>query len=320
MINIFLSLGLLIVSLFGLVKSAQFATKYASRLARKFHMSEFVLSFFIVAVISTFPEAAVSIISAFKGVPQFGLATLLGSNVADLTLVFGIVALFSPNGIAVKSQLLRKDFLYLFILIFPVLLGIDGHLSRADGVLLILSGLFFFFTLYMDMKKFRKEATRHPDHSLVKSLLFLICSLVALFISAHYTVEFSAAFAKGIGLPDIIVGLIVVSIGTCLPELLFSIKSVETNHDSLALGDILGTVIIDATIIIGITALIRPFDFSPSLVYITGSAMFLAGMLTIHFIRSDKILTKKEGLILLLFYLIFLLFEFLVRRLISPFN
>ena len=92
-----------VLFLFLLIKSSDYGIKYASNLARNFHISEFVLSFVVVAMISALPETAISIISTLEGVPELGLATLLGSNVADLTLVFGIVALFSANGIVIRS-------------------------------------------------------------------------------------------------------------------------------------------------------------------------------------------------------------------------
>jgi len=110
-----LNLILFLAFLFILVKSADYAICYSSRLAKRFHLSEFIVSFFIVAIISAFPEATISIISALKGIPELGLGTILGSNVADLALVFGIVALISTKGISVKSEILKKDF---FILLY----------------------------------------------------------------------------------------------------------------------------------------------------------------------------------------------------------
>jgi len=133
---VLVNLALFLGSLFVMVKSAEYCTIRSSSLARFLHISEFVVSFFIVALISTFPEATVSILSAIEGMPQFGLGTLFGSNVADLTLVFGIVALLPNKGVRVKSEILKEDFLYLFLLMIPVLLGFDGEYSRVDGFII----------------------------------------------------------------------------------------------------------------------------------------------------------------------------------------
>jgi cation:H+ antiporter len=313
---VILNLVLFLVFLFIVSKSADYATRYSSRLARAFHFSEFIVSFFIVAVISTFPEATISILSAVKGMPEFGLGTLLGSNVADLALVFGIVALISAKGVSVKSEILREDFFYLALLVFPLLLGADGYLSRIDGILLVVAGALFFFTLSIESKMFQKKFDGLKGHRFLESLVLLVLSLIVLLVSANYAIKFGVDFANDIGIPSLLVSLTVVSIGTCLPELMFSIRAVRKNHDELALGDVLGTVITDATIILGAVAIISPFHFNPAIIFVTGGAMVIAGLLTIHFISTGKVLTKKEGLFLLLFYGVYLITEILVSGLI----
>jgi cation:H+ antiporter len=114
-------------------------------------------------------------------------------------------------------------------------------------------------------------------------------------------------------IPPFLVALTLVSIGSCMPELIFSLKAVGSKHDQLALGDVLGTVIIDATILVGVIALISPFDFNPNIVHVTGVMMFIAGVLAIMFIKSGKVLTRQEGVLLLLFYLLSLIIEFVVN-------
>lgn len=307
-------LVMFLVAFFILIKSAAYCTTYASRLAKIFRVSEFIVSFFIIAVISVFPEATISIISALKGMPQLGLGTLFGSNIADLTFVFGVVALFSYKGIRVKSEILKRDFLYLLLLLFPVLLGYDGSYSRIDGIILIAGGLFFFYTVSLESKMFRKRYNHIKDRSLYKNVALLLLSLVVLIISANYTIQYGVLFATDINIPAILISVTVIALGSCLPELFFSIKAVRTNHDGLALGDILGTVITDATIILGIVALIQPFSFEFRLISITGFFMVLAGLLTILFVRTDRLLTKKEGLFLLLVYIVYLLVELLGRN------
>lgn len=308
-----LNLTLFILCLFVLIKSAEYATRYSARIARIFQISEFVFSFFIVAVISAIPEGTISVISALKGVPEFGLGALLGSNVADLTLVFGIVVLLSAKGINVKSKILNKDFFYLALLLFPAILGFDGHFSRVDGILLILGGLFFFFTLSIESKLFKKKFNNIRDPFLYRNAALLILSLTVLLVSANYTLKFGADFANDLGVPLVLIGLTIVAVGTCLPEMLFSIKAIKANHEDLALGDLLGTVITDATILIGVIAIINPFYFNPMIIYVTGLAMFLAGLLTIVFITSDRVLSKREGIYLLVFYAVYLIVEIAVN-------
>lgn len=314
---ILLNLLFFVLFLAILIKCAGYAIKYSSRIARLLHFPEFIVSFFIIALISVLPEATISIISAIKGESTLGLGTLLGSNVADLTFVFGIVAFFSSKGIKVKSKILSNNFFYLVLLLFPLILGFDGEFSRLDGLILVFLGLLFFGKIYFDSRRFSKRFTHAKKGNFLKSSLLLALSLVIVLASAYMTVKFAVDFANDVKIPPVLIGLTVISLGTCLPELVFSIKAVRKNHDSLALGDILGTVITDATIILGIVALISPFTYNPINIYVTGSAMFLAGLFVTIFMKSDNSINKREAMILVLFYILFVFIEFFVNNFIG---
>ena len=310
-----LDLIIFLFCFFILIRSANYAVKYSSGFARSLHISEFIVSFFIISFISLSPEATIGIFSAIEGTPEFGLGTLLGSNVADMLLIFGIVALFSLKGIKVKSEILKEDLLYIILLAVPVILGFDGKFSRVDGILLVLSGTIFLVTLSIKGKVFKKKKPlRKNSKKWKKNLILLIISLSFLIASAYFTVKFGVNFANDLKIPPFIIALTIISIGSCLPELIFSLKAVKTNHDELALGDILGTVIIDATIILGIMALINPFNFNPSIIYSTGIILFAAGILVVLFLKSGKLLSKREGILLLIFYLISLIIGFAVNK------
>jgi len=312
-VNLILSL----VFLFLLIKSAGYAIRYSSRLARILHFPEFIVSFFVIAIISVLPEASISIISAIKGNAELGFGTLLGSNIMDLTLVFGIVALFSSGGINVKSKILQNNFFYLILLVFPLILGIDGNFSRIDGAILLILGISFFILLYRQSTKFRKKFTTSHKGSFFKSMIFLIASLSILLISALYAVKYAINFSQDIKIPEIVIGMTILALGTCLPELIFSIKAVRENKDELALGDIFGTVITDATIILGAVALISPFSYEPLNIYVLGGAMVLAGIIATFFMKSKKSINKVEGVILILFYVLFLFIEFFINKVFS---
>jgi len=156
---------------------------------------------------------------------------------------------------------------------------------------------------------FHKKMDHLKKFSTVKSLVFLVTSAAVLIISSKYAVEYATAFARDIGIPSTLIGLTMISIGVCLPEFMFSLRAVKNDCDSLALGDVLGTVITDATIVLGLVAIIRPFRFDPLIIYVTGTAMFFAGLLAVIFISSDRVLTKKRGPGLLFFHYLYLISE-----------
>lgn len=312
---IILNLFLFLIFLILLIKCAGYAIKYSLKLATVLHFPEFIVSFFIIALISILPEATIAIISAFKGEPELGLGTLLGSNIIDLTLVFGIVALFSSKGIKVKSKILNNNLYYLILLLFPLIFGFDGKFLRIEGLILVLSGLLFFVKTYLDSYQFHKKVKNTKKEPFFKNLLLLILSLIVLLLSAFLTVNFVTNFAFDAKLPAILVGITIIALGTCLPELIFSIRAVKKNHDGLALGDLLGTVIADSTIILGLVALISPFSYNPFNMYIIGTALFLAGIFVTSFMKSDKLINKTEGIILIFFYIFFVFAELFINHL-----
>lgn len=303
-----LNLALLFLSLAFLVKSADFAINYATKLAESTRLPKYTIGFLIVAVISVLPEGLIAITSAFKGVPTLGLGTLYGGNVADLTLIFALVIFLAGRAIKIESKIIENRFVHIAALAMPIVLGLDGFYSRFDGLALILVGFVFFLYIFKS-SKYTSEVERHKFSW--KNLALLIISLGLLIASAHFTVQYAVYFASAIKVSPILIGLLVISLGTTLPELLFALKAVRRHHDDMALGDILGTVIADATILIGLMVLIRPFSFNPLVAYVTGVFMVLAGVLSFYFMKTDKTLSRKEAFLLFLFYLIFVAAELL---------
>ncbi len=174
---------------------------------------------------------------------------------------------------------------------------------------MILTGLLFHISA---LDRDKKNIKRVQANFSYKSLTFLLVSMALLLVGSHYTVQSGVAIAETLQLSPALVGMLIVGVGTTLPELLFSIKAVKHHYDSLALGDILGTVMTDATIVLGIVALIHPFEFPPRLVHITGLFMLFGALLLFYFMQSGKTLQRKEGIFLFLFYILFVLAETLV--------
>lgn len=299
---------LFFASLFIVVKGAEAGIKHSSRLAESLKLSKYLVGFLLVAVISVLPETFIAVTSALGGTPAFGLGTLFGSNVADLTLVFAIVAFMAVKNVKVESRIIKHNLSYLLILTLPIILGLNGFYSRAEGTVLILAGLAFYFSLFYKEGDSSEAKERRPFSW--KSLFLLTVSMTVLLVASVATVRFGLLLAEDLHVNPILVAMLFVGLGTTLPELFFSIKAVRDHHDGLALGDVLGTVITDALIIVGMMAVITPFAFSQRIVYITGIFMVIAMGVLLHFMKTGKVLTKREGLYLLFFYLIFILTEF----------
>lgn len=304
MLNLVLLFGF---ALFVVVKSADFATRRASEVAHALKLSAYTIGFLIVAFISILPEAAIAISSALQGTPSLGLGTLFGSNLIDLTVVFAVITLVSTHSVKVESKILQDAPLYIGAIAFAILFGLNGHYSRVEGAALILIGtIFYFFALRGKRHKTPEKVARRE---VAEPFVLLVFSMAALIAGSYYTVRYGIALADRLGITPLLIGMFVVGVGTVLPELLFSLRAIRRNRDSLALGDLLGTVITDATIVLGIVAVVSPFVFNPRIIYISGVFMLFATILLFYLMKTGRALTQKEAVILLIFYAAFLAAE-----------
>ncbi|OHB14820.1 MAG: hypothetical protein A2431_00085 [Candidatus Zambryskibacteria bacterium RIFOXYC1_FULL_39_10] len=307
----FNNLFIFIVALFIVVRGATYASRYAISLAESFNLSKYTIGFIIVAVISVLPETFIAINSALEGIPSFGLGTLFGSNIADLTLIFAIIVFLTGRSLKIESKILKNHVVFPFVLLLPIVLGLNGHFSRLEGLALIIAGGVFY---YMALRDGTSHAITPADQTnRSKSFSLLLVSMVVLLVSSHFVVTSATDLAAYLGINPIIIGMFVVSLGTTMPELFFSLKSVMKKDDSLAVGDILGTVLADATIVVGILALINPFYFPVKIVYVTGVFMVIASLILFRLMKTGHALTRTEAYLLLAFWLFFVLVEYIVN-------
>ncbi len=297
------------LALFFVIKAADYAMQSADKLASALNLSKYLVGFLLVAIISVLPETFISLSAAFQGNPSFGLGTLFGSNVADLTLVLVIIIFVSSSPLKIESHLIKNSFLYLAILAVPIVFGLDGYYSRLEGLSLVFLGLLFYLYLF---KKSPSPKKKSKGSFSGKDFLGLLFFMGVLLVAANFTVKFGIDLALDLKINPILVGMLFVGVGTTLPELLFSLKAVKEKNHALAMGDILGTVITDATIIVGLLAMVNPFSFSQRIVYLTAMFMLFAAVLLFYFMKSGRAVTKKEALFLLFYYLVFVLLEFAV--------
>lgn len=298
-------------SLFLVVKGATLATKYSAKLAEYFSISRYVIGFVVVAFISILPETIISINSALQGIPEFGLGTLFGSNIADLTLIFAVLILSAGRGMKIESKVLKNVRLYPFFLLLPIIFGLNGHFSRIEGAALIISGALFYYLVFKNGTESSKIFSNGDGK--YKNIFLLLFAMALLLVGAHFTVSTATELAHAWQITPILIGMLVVSLGTTMPELFYSLKAIRQKEDDLAVGDILGSVLADATIVIGILAFISPFYFPVKIVYITGTFMVVSSLILLKFMRSGRTITKKEGFILLAFWVAYAIIEFIMN-------
>jgi len=303
-------LGFLLAALV-MVKAADYALRGISGIEKNLKISSFIVSFFLVGLVSAFPEGFVSILSAFQGVPRLGFGTLMGSVIVDLSLVLGIVGIIAGRSKLARG--FRHEVWLLLLLMLPVVLALDGVISRFDGIILIGGCLMFFYNLLQKhniMKKiFGSDRTNFGSHM----ALFAVSSIVV-FISANFVVKYSRALAIEFGIPLIVIGLVFIALATSLPEFVFAVTAARKKLADIAVGEILGVVVIDATLLIGIVALISPIAIEGIDLSKIGVFVMTTLALAAYFLRKERVFTWKDGIVMVFIYLIFIITELTTVR------
>lgn len=315
--------GLILLCL-GLIYSTSLIITSIKNLALKSRLGAYGITAFILAISTSLPELVVSIVASIEGNTSLVLGNIIGSNIADLSLVIGGAAILGGS-LAVTGSILSRD-IYLtgaagFL---PIFLIADGTLSRPDGIVLLVIYLVMITTfLHSHHRSLAEHAlSRSPLQRLLAtitsgqgkgSLLKFLFGVGLLLTSSHFIVQLSTALAASSGLSALFIGLFIVSIGTSLPELAFEIKAVLGGQVKMALGDLLGSVVANSTLILGLAAIIRPLTLTHRGLLPYGlaiGAFTLMYFAFIAFVKTKKKLEWWEGLILMSGYILFALIEF----------
>ena len=295
--------------------SSNFLVGALTKICRFLGWKEFVVSFFIVAFATTVPNFFVDIISALDGVPQLALGDVVGTNIADLTLIVALSALISKAGLSVPSRTVQGSSIFTIgVAILPLVLIQDGVLSRLDGILLLGAFIIYLSWLFGKKERFEKiyDGIVEPlsFKFFAKNMFFLFCSVCLLLLSAQGIVTSAVFFSDYFNFPLTLIGILVVGLGTALPELTFTLQAARKSQDWMIVGDVMGSVIMTTTLVLGTVALISPIkitDFSPFAVgriFLVISAVFF-----LFFIRTGRKITRKEAVFLLGIYIAFVLVE-----------
>ena len=314
---------ILIIFASVLIKSAEWVVVALRRIAKRSKVGVFAISAIILAVGTSLPELFVGITSAIEGAPNIALGVVLGSNIANTALIVGFVALIMGK-VNVHGEYLKRDvFMALVAGLLPLALMADGILGRVDGLILLFVYAAYTAGFFKDkfaeitdehsqesfFYKFLREIN-HIDFDITKEYGKLFLGLALMLFSSQQIIGASEKLAVAIGIPVFVVGLIILAIGTSLPELIFSIKSIKEGEPKMFFGNLLGSTIANSTLIVGLTAVISPINIVSFGDYRNAIITFVIIFITFWiFIRSKHRLDRMEGLILVLMYLVFIVLE-----------
>jgi cation:H+ antiporter len=312
--------SIFLFSFFLLFWSSNFLFESLKKISKFLGWKEFVVSFFIVAFSTTIPNFVVDVTSAINDVPHLALGDVIGTNIVDLTLIVGISALVSKAGLSLPSRTVQGSSVFTILAaILPLILILDGELSRADGVLLIFTFLGYLFWLFQKKERFEKiyDGIKEPLtlKFFLRNLLFLFFSVSILLVSAQGIVKSALFFSNFFKVPLTFIGALIVGFGTALPEFSFCFQAAKKSQDWMIVGDVMGSVILTTTLVLGTVSLISPIkNLSFSQLLVARIFLLISAILFFIFVRTDKKITKKEGFFLIFLYLLFLLTQFLFLK------
>jgi len=307
-----------IVACVILLKSGTSAVKVLVRIARFLKWSEFITAFLLMAFTTSLPEFFVALTSAFNKKTEIAFGNVMGSNIINLTWAVALPVMLAGS-LKARSLIARRSSLYAVIIaVLPLFLILDGNLSRLDGFLLLFVVLLYIKNLLEQKKRFAKpvndaEKDWAATRGFLKDLLIFFLAAAFLLLSAQAIVWAASQIASLAGVSLVFISILFVALGTTLPEVIFGLKSVFLNHKDMVLGNLMGSVAANVGLVLGLAVLIHPLkvaDFSP---YLSGIAFTIAGVLFFSlFIRSERQITRGEGVFLILLYLAFVLSQVLL--------
>jgi cation:H+ antiporter len=319
--NIVIILFILIISLFVLSKAADLFVDNAVKLSELLGLPEIVIGATIVSLGTTLPELSASVISSLQGNGGFAIGNAVGSVITNTSLILGIGALF--GAIPVDKKTSRKiSILIATVLIFilptiPYKIGHDnGLIPQWMGFIFLLLIPFYVYYLIKQDKKSSTAPIKEGPHRkgkisvIVIIILKIIISALVIAFSASALVASAELLAEKIGIPDMIISSTLVAFGTSVPELSTCIAAAKNKHGGLAIGNIIGANILNILFVIGAsTALTRgglPVQREFYQIHFIGLTIILAVFGFFAYNRKINEISKKEGIILILFYTAYL--------------
>jgi len=303
---IYLYILIFLLSCLLLSRSVASLIKLLSVLRNVLHLSEFTVAFVLMAIATSLPELIVGISAAMSQAPALALGSIFGTNIVNLTLIVGVVA-FVSRGIKADSRFVRQNLgASLLVGLIPFLMLFDGRLSRLDSGVLLLIFVIYLVLLFRNRRKSKEKFEKIGTKKIFRAFLLFVFALILLLIASRLIVYSATRIGEALNFPLVVIGLIVLALGTSLPELVFGLKSALAKHPDMNLGNILGSTVVNVTLILGTIGLIHPLVLENKLsIWFTALFSLFIFALFFAFSFSRKRISRTEGIILTVLYFVF---------------
>lgn len=314
-----LSIISLIVGLVGLYFGGEWLVSGASRLARSLGIPALIVGLTVVSIGTSAPELLVSLSAALSGSSDISVGNVVGSNIANVGLILGITGLIYP--ISVNITLLRRQIpLMLGVVFLGYFLVFDGTVTQTDGFILLAGLIGFIVFMILSSRREQQEMPDEPDepeHDIPpdqvkrgREAVRLLVGMIVLMAGAHFTVSGATDIAESIGIPELIIGVTLVALGTSLPELVTSVMAALRQQSDIAIGNVVGSNIFNILAIMGATAAVQPIEVQPSVIQFDMPVMLGFAILVLPF-ALDRKLGRRESIFFLVAYVAYIIYSIL---------
>jgi cation:H+ antiporter len=295
------------VSLFILYRSSEWFTEGSVEMAGRMGVSKFIIGVIVAGFGTSMPELATSVYAAVVGASGVAVGNAVGSNITNIALVLGLSCLV--GSVKVRKEIeLREGLTGLGImLIASAVILHNSEVDRVDGLLLM---SVFMAYLYRTLRN--KANYREPiiHGSLPKNILFIVVGLGGVLLGSAILVNSAVAIARFFGVPEAVIGLTMVALGTSLPELSVAVVAAKKGYTTLMLGNVLGSNVMNILLVLGAAAIASPLLVEPEISDAAIPMMLLLSLLLVFFMREGTFIRWRQGVLLLALYAVFIWLSF----------
>ena len=305
--ELWLAVLVLIIGMGILFLSSELAVDRLILLASKLGASIFTVGFVISSIGSDLPEIVNSVISAYIGHGNISVGDSLGSVNTQITLVLGVIPFFCTFCRLIPREFAIVGISEVVIVAIAVFLSVDGAVTRTDGLLLVA----LWVVSLLIMRRFSggqiaaddSEEIPTTENEILELSGYILAGFVGIGIGSYMVIESAITISKALGVSEYLISFFVLSLGTSMPELLVSISAIRKRHFELAVGDIIGSCIVDATLAVGLGPIFFPITVDGSSILYTGTYAILSSAIVVGVLTYRSFNDKKSGALFLLVYL-----------------
>ena len=292
-----------VVSMAALIYGADFVIEESERIAFHYNISSFVIGATVIALGTSLPEMAASIVASIHHKSDLAVSNVIGSNILNIALVLGIVFIIAKKMMPKRDMFADDSAWALFPIMVFLIVGYDGTISRFEGfvyVAMMGAYLMFLFNNAADvLEEEVDESLAKEPFDWKKTGMMLAIGFVLVIGGANYAVESASQIARSFGVSEWIIGLLLVAFGTSLPELVVSIQAAKKRNADMIIGNIIGSNVANFTMVIGLAAMVNPLKVSfEENAFDIMTALILTVMLV--FVTANRLYNRSTGIVFLL--------------------